>query len=67
MINQPFKALDSSGHRNSAVYVEESSSAIFSAGVSQPSDFRGREFSSLAILCKASVSMIARSVPLGRY
>lgn len=48
-------------------YAGSSKAAIRSAGVSQPSDFRGRPFSSSAIMASCSNVNWRRSAPLGRY
>ncbi len=48
-------------------YAGSSKAAIRSAGVSQPSDFRGRPFSSSAIRASCSDVNWRRSAPLGRY
>ena len=48
-------------------YAGSSKAAIRSAGVSQPNDFRGRPFSSSAIMASCSNVNWRRSAPLGRY
>lgn len=50
-----------------ATYVSSSKAAIRSAGVSQSNDFRGRPFSSSAIMASCSNVNWRRSAPLGRY